>query len=746
MKEINTSYLGYPIRFTVGQCIYMKMLKECSAKAEEIQAAYAKDDPCKSVVDFMQTGYKRGLDLISPVSKFAVNFLASNGIYELDSVSFSRRYKVLDGWYELKDKCREILDDADSFEQSARDTRELRKDSRGCVIGGGFGLQGAIHGMVAAGVMNAASGALHSGANLIGNIRTHLKTQKALEALYQSEDFQTVMLQTLGACIYFVGTGTVCAMGFDLDEVSYPTSEKEQEAKTLMRNYHMVPEKDRKQVCAQILSCDPTNADVYQFLLDQHQDPDGTLGEIAGTLGIRSYTGLMQKNLQQSCLQPINTLDRDLSKLSLPDYEGGTSDRVFQAYVSNICDCCSRFGITPDDALTCEYLSQGKEKLQSRLEELQERDRQSRTYNGTLYDTYDERKKAQSIWERVEDLTKDCDAQSTTRIREIKDEVLQATETAPDLLKPQVKKWIEQLDQAWTKAEVEERTFLGVTFPTRQKRETAEQQWNELDAAQEKAAKSASKSARKSERLALSLSALKNDSIQLDPALADKRNKWIAELEAQQKQIEREERTFQEHEFRSFDACEKAKKDYEQLFNAHPYDSITTWEQVKEIDQLLEHGGLDDFIVSLYKPKFQEIAKQVAKANTRKVRIGIGITALIINLLALLFVPMLELYGTTYSTIGMIGIVVNGGGEKTVPAMVLVFVIGVLIVFAIKEIDWDGGSKTLAKDIKSYLFAVGGVLLLVLAIGCGLIGGQNLNSSLVFKLLAAADFLMGLLL
>lgn len=746
MKEINVSYLGCPIRFTPGQCFYMKTLEEYNATAEKILVTYTQDDPCKSIVDFVQTGFERGLDLIKPVLQSTINFLVGRGEYGLDAKSFVLRYKVLEGWFELKANCQELLDEADSSVEAARDMRQLRKDSRGRVVGGGFGLQGAINGMVTAGMMNAASGALHSGANFIGNIRTHYKTRKALEEAYQSEDFQTLMLQTLSTCVHLIGIGVVCAMGFDLDEVGYPTPEKVQEAKTLMRNYRMVPEKDRKQVCAQILSCDPTDPDVYQFLLDQYQDPDGVLGEIADTLSIKPYMGMLQKHLQRSCLQTINTLDRDLVKLSLSDYEDETSDRVFQAYVSNICDCCALYGITADDTLTCEYLSQGKEKLQSRLDALQERDRQSRTFNGTLYNTYDERKKAQSIWEKVEELIKDSDSQSTARISEIKAEVLQVTETAPDLLKPQVTKWVEQLDQTWTKAEISERTFLGVIFQTLQEREKAEQQWNELDAAQEKAAQNAPESARPSERLSLSLSVLRSDSIQLDPTLTNQRSKWIAELEEQQKQIEREERTFYEHEFPSYDACEKAKKDYEQLFNAHPYDSITTWEQVKEIDQLLEHGGLDDFIVSLYKPKFQEIAKQIAEANTRKVRIGIGITALIINLLALLFVPMLELYGTMYSTIGMIGIVFNGGGEKTVPAMVLAFVIGVLIVFAIKEIDWGGESKTLAKDIKSYLFAAGGILLLVLAIGCGLIGGQNLNSSLVFKILATADFFMGLLL
>lgn len=746
MKGINTSYLGYPINFTPGQCFYMKTLEEYNATAEKILVAYAKDNPCKSIVDFVQTGFERGLDLIRPVLQSTINSLVSRGQYGLDAKSFVLRYKVLEGWFELKAKCQELLDEADSSVEAARDMRQLRKDSRGRVIGGGFGLQGAINGMVTAGMMNAASGALHSGANLIGNMRTHYKTRKALEEAYQSEEFQTLMIHTLSTCVHLIGIGAVCAMGFDLDEVGYPTPEKVQEAETLMRNYRMVPEKDRKQVCTQILSCNPTDSDVYQFLLDQYQDPDGTLGEIADTLGIRSYMGLMQKHLKQACLQTINTLERDLPKLSLPDYEDGTSDRVFQAYVSNICDCCSRFGITPDDTLTCEYLSQGKEKLQSRLEELQERDRQSRTYNGTLYDTYDERKKAQSIWERVEELTKDCDAQSTTRIREIKDEVLQVTEAAPDSLKPQVTKWIEQLDQAWTKAEEEERTFLGVTFPTRQERETAEQQWNELDAAQEKAAKSASESARQSERLSLSLEVLKSDSVKLPPALADKRKERIAELENQLKQSKLEERTFQGYQFSSYKACEQAKKDFDQLFNTYPYDSITTQEKVNEVKQLLQSGTLDSFVVSLYEPQFQEIAKQIVEKRTQTVRICIGIVTLIISFLVLLFAPMLELYGTMYSTIGMMGIVLTGGGEKAVPSLVFVFVIIVLIVFLLKETDWSNKEGKLASDAGNNLVAAGMILLLVLVVGCWLIGGKNINGSLALKLLAGADILIGLLL
>lgn len=59
------------------------------------------------------------------------------------------------------------LINGDRDEDFAR--REMRKESRGRVIGGGFGLEGAIGGMVTAGAMNLATGLAHSAFNLIGD-------------------------------------------------------------------------------------------------------------------------------------------------------------------------------------------------------------------------------------------------------------------------------------------------------------------------------------------------------------------------------------------------------------------------------------------------------------------------------------------------------------------------------------------------------------------------------------------------
>ena len=71
--------------------------------------------------------------------------------------------------------------------------REERKESRGRVVGGGFGLGGALTGMATAGAMNAVSGAGHSIINAIGNASSEWEAKVAKKKLYESDDTISVL-------------------------------------------------------------------------------------------------------------------------------------------------------------------------------------------------------------------------------------------------------------------------------------------------------------------------------------------------------------------------------------------------------------------------------------------------------------------------------------------------------------------------------------------------------------------------
>lgn len=71
-------------------------------------------------------------------------------------------------------------------QEGMREYRQARKDSRGRLVGGGFGLTGAAKGIAKAGAVNMATGALHSVGNAIGNMGSAISASNAKNRLLGS--------------------------------------------------------------------------------------------------------------------------------------------------------------------------------------------------------------------------------------------------------------------------------------------------------------------------------------------------------------------------------------------------------------------------------------------------------------------------------------------------------------------------------------------------------------------------------
>ena len=68
--------------------------------------------------------------------------------------------------------------------------RQMRKASRGRVVGGGFGLSGALKGMATAGAMNMATGALHSIGNALGEMGTAINVSSAKDKIFRQSNIR----------------------------------------------------------------------------------------------------------------------------------------------------------------------------------------------------------------------------------------------------------------------------------------------------------------------------------------------------------------------------------------------------------------------------------------------------------------------------------------------------------------------------------------------------------------------------
>lgn len=124
------------------------------------------------------------------VAECAVNPLFDN-LTTLEIYDISRKHwqeicyddsKSVDAFNEVAEVYNSIVEQ----QEAEMEYRSARKDSRGRVVGGGFGVSGAIKGIATAGAINAISGAGHGIFNAIGNAGSAISAASSKRDLYKN--------------------------------------------------------------------------------------------------------------------------------------------------------------------------------------------------------------------------------------------------------------------------------------------------------------------------------------------------------------------------------------------------------------------------------------------------------------------------------------------------------------------------------------------------------------------------------
>jgi len=116
-----------------------------------------------------------------------MKFIVDNKIYDFSDKDLLSKFNQYNSISEDMEELLKPFDEILQANASAQQYRELRKESRGRVIGGGFGFEGAVKGMAAAGAMNAAAGIGHSIFNSIGNALDNASAKDAMKKIFQDE-------------------------------------------------------------------------------------------------------------------------------------------------------------------------------------------------------------------------------------------------------------------------------------------------------------------------------------------------------------------------------------------------------------------------------------------------------------------------------------------------------------------------------------------------------------------------------
>ena len=191
----------------------------------------------------------------------ALDFITRNGLYSYDlsrvrrfTGAYRRRWAKL--FHELKKSYHQIEAAADA----EIEYRAERKANRGRVIGGGFGLSGAIDGMLTAGAINAATGLLHSAVNGVGNAVTNIDRGVQKRQLFGTDEMREEIRGALMLDITNTYYGLLDIFNTEWPDAPLPVFDETDYIsvhniceKLLSRS--IPPEKARAAVCQMIQAC-----------------------------------------------------------------------------------------------------------------------------------------------------------------------------------------------------------------------------------------------------------------------------------------------------------------------------------------------------------------------------------------------------------------------------------------------------------------------------------------------------------
>lgn len=207
------------------------------------------------------------------VKKYAIiplfNTLATEyKIYDISRDSYIQQCLNLSPAQDIHDEAIDIYNDIEEQLAEEKEYRELRKASRGEVVGGGFGLGGAIAGMATAGAINMATGAAHSIANSIGNASSTDDANARKLELYNACRIE--MSNAIEQCILKSVSAHIDIVNEQISDyiVSLFDSDK---ANAFLESAQNVPEKRIELLVEAFKNC-PWKFTIYSYIFDAYPD------------------------------------------------------------------------------------------------------------------------------------------------------------------------------------------------------------------------------------------------------------------------------------------------------------------------------------------------------------------------------------------------------------------------------------------------------------------------------------------
>ncbi|MCM3576475.1 hypothetical protein M3172_25355 [Mesobacillus subterraneus] len=277
---------GYEVEVTKKEATFILLKRQFIQWAEE----YSEDmgyfyDDYKSIGRLIEYAPKTAKHIYSKVIQNSVDLLRNNGVYHIDNETFTNYcehycFNLSNNLSEIYEKYMELVGER----QLAEEFRRYRKSTRARVVGGGFGISGAVKGMAIAGAANATTGLIHSLFNSVGGAMTNAKINKEINRIYDAPKTKQAIVDGIYLDIMdmFNVFIEVCQTVNPNLEIEY-TQEMEQRAKTIYHNLveNLIPQVNIEEAVVDMLINAPHIDDYYLLAYHLLGDEDGELDKFS---------------------------------------------------------------------------------------------------------------------------------------------------------------------------------------------------------------------------------------------------------------------------------------------------------------------------------------------------------------------------------------------------------------------------------------------------------------------------------
>lgn len=277
---------GQCVSFSAAQDRYAQLMSLYSTASAKVKQDFTKwYRNCGSIEKVLQGYVSEASGLIGAyVSNSLYAQLLQMEIYDISEDDYYDECLILDTVRTTATACKKLVQAVDQAKDEEIAYRELRKESRGRMVGGGFGLGGALKGMATAGAINAVTGMGHSVVNAVGNVGSSISASNSKRSIYKDDDTLSFLRHAVIDCLsstFFEHIRIANSHKAGCIDKSFNPSK----AEALLENAQRFPDKAQN-LLLEAFRQQPNSAELLQYIFQNFRSERRNIIKIANYYGV----------------------------------------------------------------------------------------------------------------------------------------------------------------------------------------------------------------------------------------------------------------------------------------------------------------------------------------------------------------------------------------------------------------------------------------------------------------------------